>query len=198
MTPKDPHTPLLLPSPVTRTEMRLCSTGAAMSPRDRKERNPGLAGLTAVTPLLAHPCREPWAPQPTQGGGRGQCHRGGGGHPQLVHRHPPGSPDPWPHVLGAPVPCSRGRAHCLVQPSRSSASQRLVPEPGNHVEAALPGDRHGSPGPPALGVGSGPRLCYFKLDAPTSPLLSRIRATCRSPDTADLALCKLSLSPGHL
>ena len=113
MTPKDPHAPLFTPFPRDLDRDETLLHGAAMSPRDKEERNPGLAGFTAVTPLLAHPCRKPWAPQPMQGGGRRQCHRGGGGHLQLRHRHPPGSPDPWPHALGTPVPRSR-RKFCLV------------------------------------------------------------------------------------
>lgn len=163
--------------------MRLCFTGAATSPGDEEEKNPGPVGLTAATPAPAHPRREPWAPWPAQGGvGCSATGAEAGAHCSGTDTQPR-SPAPWPRV-------HRACTHRLIQPSRSSAPQGLVPEPRNHSEAVLPGDRRGRPRPPALAVEGGPRLCYFKLDAPPGPLLSRIRATCRSADTADLALCK--------
>lgn len=86
------------------------------------------------------------------------------------------------------------RGHCLVQPRKILASQRARARPRKPLEAPLPGDCTGmAPNVSALVPSTGrveSRPCpgYFKLDTPASPLLSGIRATCRGPGTADLAV----------
>ena len=58
MTPKDPHTSLFTPFPRDPERDETLLHGAAMRPRDKEERNPGLAGLTAVTPTARTPMQE--------------------------------------------------------------------------------------------------------------------------------------------
>lgn len=142
-------------------------------------------------------------PQTAQGNGEGGHHTGGKGRVLL----PPGHKQALRTLAPSTTVGARTQGHdnshvrllrgaaADQEPPRSTASRRPHRRASQHGDVTNRANT-GSPGPGSLRG----RLCpgYFKLDTPESPRLSGISVACHGPGTADLALCILSLSPGHL